>query len=88
MTEGGIFQASYVSAISYKHSYAAIFHIIKHDEILLTNYMYFIGVVGLIKADMVKPGACIIDVGITRITLQDGTSKLVGDVDYEGTIFL
>jgi methylenetetrahydrofolate dehydrogenase(NAD+)/5,10-methenyltetrahydrofolate cyclohydrolase len=34
---------------------------------------------------MVKPGACIIDVGITRIhNMKTGKSKLVGDVDFEG----
>ncbi|KAF7267911.1 NAD-dependent methylenetetrahydrofolate dehydrogenase isoform X2 [Rhynchophorus ferrugineus] len=42
------------------------------------------GVVNLIKPDMVKPGACVIDVGITRITTENGKSKLVGDVDFEG----
>ncbi|XP_044252796.1 bifunctional methylenetetrahydrofolate dehydrogenase/cyclohydrolase, mitochondrial isoform X2 [Tribolium madens] len=42
------------------------------------------GVVGLIKPNMVKPGACVIDVGITRITTPEGKSKIVGDVDFEG----
>ncbi|CAG9863362.1 unnamed protein product [Phyllotreta striolata] len=42
------------------------------------------GVVGLIKPDMIKQDACVIDVGITRITTEDGKSKLVGDVDFEG----
>lgn len=32
---------------------------------------------------MVKSGACIIDVGITRITTASGQSKLVGDVDFD-----
>ncbi|KAF4519583.1 hypothetical protein B566_EDAN003750 [Ephemera danica] len=42
------------------------------------------GVPNLIQADMVKPGACIIDVGITRIIdSATGKSKLVGDVDFE-----
>jgi len=41
------------------------------------------GVADLIKADMVKKGAVIIDVGINRITLADGKTKLVGDVDFE-----
>lgn len=44
------------------------------------------GVPGLIRKDMIKPGACIIDVGLTRITDPcTGKHKLVGDVDYEGT---
>jgi methylenetetrahydrofolate dehydrogenase (NADP+)/methenyltetrahydrofolate cyclohydrolase len=38
---------------------------------------------GLIKGDMVKKGAVIIDVGINRMNLADGTTKLVGDVDFE-----
>jgi methylenetetrahydrofolate dehydrogenase (NADP+) / methenyltetrahydrofolate cyclohydrolase len=37
-----------------------------------------VGRVKLITADMVKPGACVIDVGVNR--LADGT--LVGDVDF------
>ncbi len=41
------------------------------------------GVPGLIKEDMVKKGAIVIDVGINRITDKSGKSKLVGDVDFE-----
>jgi methylenetetrahydrofolate dehydrogenase (NADP+)/methenyltetrahydrofolate cyclohydrolase len=37
------------------------------------------GVPGLIKADMVKPGAYVFDVGINRVG-----DKTVGDVDFEG----
>ena len=44
------------------------------------------GVPGLITKEMVKPGACVIDVGITRITDSNGKTKLVGDVDYNGKI--
>lgn len=47
------------------------------------------GVPGLITKEMVKPGACVIDVGITRITDPNtGKTKLVGDVDYEGILIL
>jgi len=38
---------------------------------------------GLIGADHVKPGAIVIDVGINRITLPDGSKKTVGDVDFD-----
>lgn len=38
----------------------------------------------LVKADWVKPGACVIDVGINRIAAADGKTRLVGDVDYVG----
>lgn len=42
------------------------------------------GVPGLIRADMVKPGAAVIDVGLTRIKDEKtGKNKLVGDVDFE-----
>jgi methylenetetrahydrofolate dehydrogenase (NADP+)/methenyltetrahydrofolate cyclohydrolase len=37
----------------------------------------------LIGADHIKDGAIVIDVGINRITLADGTKKTVGDVDFE-----
>jgi methylenetetrahydrofolate dehydrogenase (NADP+)/methenyltetrahydrofolate cyclohydrolase len=37
----------------------------------------------LIGADHIKEGAIVIDVGINRITLPDGTKKTVGDVDFE-----
>jgi methylenetetrahydrofolate dehydrogenase (NADP+)/methenyltetrahydrofolate cyclohydrolase len=40
----------------------------------------------MITADMVKPGAVVIDVGINRIpdaTKKSGT-RLVGDVDFDG----
>ncbi|XP_075592934.1 bifunctional methylenetetrahydrofolate dehydrogenase/cyclohydrolase, mitochondrial [Balearica regulorum gibbericeps] len=43
------------------------------------------GIPNLITADMIKEGAAVIDVGITRV--QDpvtAKSKLVGDVDFEG----
>ena len=37
----------------------------------------------LVKADWLKAGVVVIDVGINRITLEDGKSKLVGDVDFD-----
>ncbi|MCS7304229.1 MAG: bifunctional methylenetetrahydrofolate dehydrogenase/methenyltetrahydrofolate cyclohydrolase FolD [Thermoguttaceae bacterium] len=37
-----------------------------------------------VTADMVKPGAVVIDVGVNRIgTTESGKPKLVGDVDFE-----
>ncbi len=41
------------------------------------------GVPGLITADMVKPGAAVLDVGISRVIKPDGGAKLVGDVAPE-----
>jgi methylenetetrahydrofolate dehydrogenase (NADP+)/methenyltetrahydrofolate cyclohydrolase len=37
----------------------------------------------LITADMVKPKAVVIDVGINRVTDEMGKSRLVGDVDFD-----
>ncbi|SDE78906.1 bifunctional methylenetetrahydrofolate dehydrogenase/methenyltetrahydrofolate cyclohydrolase FolD [Ruegeria marina] len=50
------------------------------------------GVPGLVKADWIKPGATVIDVGINRVPapelgLQEDSSartKIVGDVDFNG----
>ncbi len=50
-------------------------------DILITA----VGRPGLITSDMVKPGAAVLDVGITRIpdaTRKSGT-RLVGDVDFD-----
>ena len=41
------------------------------------------GVPGLIKADMVKDGATVVDVGVNRVHAPDGKTKTVGDVDFE-----
>ncbi len=41
------------------------------------------GVPNLIKSDMVKKDAVIIDVGINRVETSEGKTKLVGDADFE-----
>jgi methylenetetrahydrofolate dehydrogenase (NADP+) / methenyltetrahydrofolate cyclohydrolase len=41
----------------------------------------------MVKADWVKPGACVIDVGINRVPAPEkgeGKTRLVGDVDFAG----
>lgn len=38
---------------------------------------------GMITAEMVRPGAAVLDVGITRVATEDGKSRLVGDVAPE-----
>jgi methylenetetrahydrofolate dehydrogenase (NADP+) / methenyltetrahydrofolate cyclohydrolase len=42
-----------------------------------------VGQPNLIRADMVKSGAIVIDVGINRIEDKTGKARLVGDVDFE-----
>lgn len=48
------------------------------------------GIPQLITADMVKEGATVIDVGISRIKDPlSGKSKIVGDVDFDSkSLFL
>jgi methylenetetrahydrofolate dehydrogenase (NADP+)/methenyltetrahydrofolate cyclohydrolase len=41
-----------------------------------------IGKPEMVKADWIKPGAVVIDVGINRVDAGDGKTRLVGDVDY------
>ena len=38
------------------------------------------GVPGIITADMVKPGAAVLDVGVSRVVEDDGRSRVAGDV--------
>ncbi|MFK7884949.1 MAG: bifunctional 5,10-methylenetetrahydrofolate dehydrogenase/5,10-methenyltetrahydrofolate cyclohydrolase [Phycisphaerales bacterium] len=40
------------------------------------------GVPELIKGDMVKPGAIVVDVGVNRVANPDGTMRTVGDAAY------
>lgn len=45
-----------------------------------------VGVPQLVKGDWIKPGACVIDVGMNRIPAPErgeGKMRLVGDVDFE-----
>lgn len=37
----------------------------------------------MVKGDWIKPGATVIDVGINRIENEDGSTRLVGDVEFE-----
>ena len=42
-----------------------------------------VGVPHLIGADMIKPGAAVIDIGINQITNDAGEMEIVGDVDTQ-----
>jgi len=37
----------------------------------------------MVKSDWIKPGAIVLDVGINRISTEDGKGRLVGDVDFD-----
>jgi methylenetetrahydrofolate dehydrogenase (NADP+)/methenyltetrahydrofolate cyclohydrolase len=41
------------------------------------------GVPSLITADMIKPGAVVVDVGVNRVKGSDGKMRTVGDVDFD-----
>lgn len=42
-----------------------------------------VGKPSLVTADIIKPGAALIDIGINQVEGVDGKSKIVGDSDYE-----
>jgi methylenetetrahydrofolate dehydrogenase (NADP+)/methenyltetrahydrofolate cyclohydrolase len=44
------------------------------------------GVPGLIRGQFIKPGATVIDVGITRVKSETGAENLVGDVAFDEAI--
>lgn len=41
-----------------------------------------VGRAEMVKGDWIKPGACVIDVGINRVEGEGSKSRLVGDVDF------
>jgi methylenetetrahydrofolate dehydrogenase (NADP+)/methenyltetrahydrofolate cyclohydrolase len=43
------------------------------------------GVPGLVEPDWIKPGACVIDVGVNRVGVNEKTGKAIlrGDVDFD-----
>jgi len=45
-----------------------------------------VGVPNLVRGSWLKPGATVIDVGMNRIALPDGKTKLVGDIDFAEAI--
>ena len=45
-----------------------------------------VGVPHLVQGDWIRPGACVIDVGMNRVVGADGKSRLTGDVDYAGAL--
>ncbi|MEM7069589.1 MAG: bifunctional 5,10-methylenetetrahydrofolate dehydrogenase/5,10-methenyltetrahydrofolate cyclohydrolase [Pseudomonadota bacterium] len=45
-----------------------------------------VGIPHFLKADMVKPGAAVIDIGINQITDANGNPRIVGDVDTDAVI--
>lgn len=67
--------ATVTIAHSRSHNLQAI---TKNADILIAA----VGRPEMITADMVKPGAVVVDVGINRVTDNGGKSRLVGDVQF------
>jgi methylenetetrahydrofolate dehydrogenase (NADP+) / methenyltetrahydrofolate cyclohydrolase len=40
----------------------------------------------MVRGDWIKPGACVIDVGINRLPTEDGKDRLVGDVAFDEAV--
>jgi methylenetetrahydrofolate dehydrogenase (NADP+)/methenyltetrahydrofolate cyclohydrolase len=64
--------------VCHSKTYDIIEHAQKADILVAA-----VGRPGLITKDWVKPGACVIDVGINRVDDENGKSKVVGDVALE-----
>ena len=45
-----------------------------------------VGKPAMVRGDWIKPGATVIDVGINRISLPDGKSRLIGDVAFDEAV--
>jgi methylenetetrahydrofolate dehydrogenase (NADP+) / methenyltetrahydrofolate cyclohydrolase len=45
-----------------------------------------VGRAEMVRGDWIKPGATVIDVGINRITTEDGKERLVGDVAFDEAV--
>jgi len=52
--------------------------VVKRSDIVVAA----VGVPELVKGDWIKDGATVIDVGINRIEMTNGKTRLVGDVEY------
>jgi methylenetetrahydrofolate dehydrogenase (NADP+)/methenyltetrahydrofolate cyclohydrolase len=71
--------ATVVSA--HKHTYDAgrlAEHTTRADVLIVAA-----GVPGLIRGEMVREGAIVIDIGINAVAGEDGRTRLVGDVDFD-----
>lgn len=70
------------ATVTIAHSRSQDLNIItKNADILVAA----VGIPGLITAEMIKPGAVVVDVGMNRVTDASGNSRLVGDVHWESS---
>jgi methylenetetrahydrofolate dehydrogenase (NADP+)/methenyltetrahydrofolate cyclohydrolase len=74
------------TTVCHKHTTGLADHTRRADLLVVA-----VGRAGLVTADMVKPGAVVVDVGINSVPASGpdgaaGKTRLVGDVDYEGVV--
>jgi len=75
-----LLEADATVTIAHSRSHA-MEKITKNADILITA----VGLPGLVGDEMIKPGAVVVDVGISRVTDANGNSRLVGDVNFDST---
>ncbi len=75
-----LLEADATVTIAHSRSHA-IEKITQNADILITA----VGRPRLVSAEMVKQGAVVVDVGISRVTDANGNSHLVGDVNFDST---
>ena len=69
--------------VTMAHSHTAnLAQVLQTADILVAA----VGRPGYVKADWVKEGAIVLDVGINRMTGLDGATALCGDVDFQGVL--
>lgn len=71
-------QAGATVTICHKYTRDLKSHTRRADVVLVAA-----GVPNLIAADHVREGAVVVDVGINRVTTLDGTTRTVGDVNFD-----
>ncbi len=74
---------AYDATVTIAHSRTReLAHECRRAEILIAA----VGRAGLVRGDWLAPGSVVIDVGINRVALPDGTSRIVGDVAFEEAV--
>ena len=63
--------------VCHQHTRSVAMHARAADAVFVA-----VGKPGLVTGEMIKPGAALIDIGINRVTTEDGT-RTVGDADFE-----
>jgi methylenetetrahydrofolate dehydrogenase (NADP+)/methenyltetrahydrofolate cyclohydrolase len=57
-------------------------HLVRGADIVVAA----VGRPEMVRGDWIKPGACVIDVGINRLPTEDGSHRIVGDVAFDEAV--